>query len=116
LGVALSVVGYRLISDLVRFEEQSGFNLLAAQQTSALQQQVERNIETVHALGGLFDASETVSRKEFAAFTRQLLSRTNGVQALAWNPRVSREQLTDIKRLARQEGMKDYDFFQQNAD
>ena len=53
------------------------------------------------------------SRKEFTAYTRQLLSRTRGVQALAWNPNVFREQLTDIKRLARQEGMKDYDFFQQ---
>lgn len=116
MGVVLSIVGFRLINDLVRHEEQSSFRVLAAQQASALQRQLERNIETVHALGGLFDASETVSRKEFAIFARQLLSRTTGVQALSWNPRISREQLIDIKRLARQEGIEGYEFFQQNAE
>lgn len=116
LGVVLSIVGYRLINDLVRFEERSSFRVLAEQQASALQRRLERNIETVHALGGLFDASETVSRNEFTIFARQLLSRTTGVQALSWNPKVPREQLTDIKRLARQEGIEGYDFFEQNAE
>lgn len=114
IGIVLSIAGFRLIGDLVRHEARSNFNLLAGRQVSALQQQIERNVETVHALGGLFDASERVSRAEFSVFTKQLISRATGVQALSWNPRISPDRLDDIRRLAREEGMEWYEFFQQD--
>lgn len=115
-GIACSFVGYRLITDLIRHDEALSFSLLAERQTLALQRQIEKNVETVRVLGGLFDFSETVSRGEFAIFTEQLLSRVDGVRALAWTPRIPKEELNDVKRLARRQGMPEYDFFEQGAD
>ena len=113
LGVVLSLAGFRLIDGVVRHDALTSFSLLADRQVSALQQKLERNIETVYSLGGLFDASDVVSRREFSVFSTQMISRVSGVQALSWNPRIPPEQLADIKRLAQREGMGSYDFFQQ---
>lgn len=116
LGAVLSVAGFRLVDGVVRHDTLSSFELLAARQVSALQQKLERNIETVHSLGGLFDATDVVSRSEFSAFTRQVISRASGVQALSWNPRIPAEKLADIKNLARREGIERYEFFQRGAE
>lgn len=116
LGAVLSIAGFRLMDGIVRHDALSSFNLLAGRQVSALQQKLERSIETVHALGGLFDASDVVSRTEFSAFSQQMISRVRGVQALSWNPRIPQAQLDDVRRLARREGIRSYDFFQQGAD
>lgn len=116
IGAVLSIGGFRLIGDLVRHDASSTFNLLAGRQVLALQQQLERNVETVHALGGLFDASERVSRAEFSVFSKQMISRASSVQALSWNPITSPEGLDEIRRLARQEGMDGYEFFQQGPE
>jgi PAS domain S-box-containing protein len=113
LGVVLSLAGFRLIDGVVRHDALTGFSLLAGRQVSALQQKLERNIETVYSLGGLFDASDVVSRREFSVFSTQMISRVSGVQALSWNPRIPPEKLADIKRLAQREGMGSYAFFQQ---
>lgn len=116
IGAVLSLAGFRLIDGVVQHDALSSFNLLAGRQVSALQQKLERSIETVYALGGLFDASDVVSRAEFSAFANQMISRVSGVQALSWNPRIPHRQLSGIRRLAQQEGMRGYEFFEQGAD
>lgn len=112
VGLVASLFGFRLIDDIVEHDRLSSFNLVASRQVTAIQQKLERNIETVNALGGLFDASEIVSRREFSIFARQMISRVGGVQALTWTPQVGPEGLSDIRRLARREGLTGYDFFQ----
>ena len=61
-----------------------------------IQDRLERHIQTVHSLGGLFDASDVVSRRDFSVFAQQEISRAEGVQALSWNPRVPRDSLPGI--------------------
>ncbi|MFT5485769.1 MAG: PAS domain S-box-containing protein [Alphaproteobacteria bacterium] len=116
LGVVSSLAGFRLIDGVVRHDVLSSFNLVAGRQVSALQQKLERSIETVHALGGLFDASDVVSRAEFSAFSNQMISRVSGVQALSWNPRIPHSQLSGIRQLAQQEGMSGYEFFEKGVE
>ncbi len=86
LSVVMTLAGFRLLDGVIRHDQISSFNLLAVRQVSTLQQNLDRNVETVYALGGLFDASESVSRREFGVFSEQMLSRASGVQALSWNP------------------------------
>lgn len=116
LGICFGVGGFLFIENLVRHEERANFRSIADRQVFAVEQMLKRNIETVQSLGGLFDASELVSRSEFTIFARQLVERVEGVQALSWNPRVSSGHLVDLKRLARREGMREYDFYERDAD
>lgn len=112
VGVMFAVLGFIQIDNRVRRDETISFRHFADRQIAAIEQQLGRNLETVHSLGGLFDASEVVSRKEFTKFAIQMVSRVEGVQALSWNPRVPAERLSDIKRLARREGMSQYEFYE----
>jgi|GEM_PF-1629463 len=116
LSVVMTLAGFRLLDGVIRHDQISSFNLLAVRQVSTLQQNLDRNIETVYALGGLFDASESVSRREFGVFSEQMLSRASGVQALSWNPLIKPGQLDDVKRLARLDGLDNFDFFQSGPD
>lgn len=113
-GLAVSALGFVFIGNLVQQDERSKFRIIADRQVSAIQRRLERNIETVHSAGGLFDASEIVSRAEFSIFANQMISRVEGVQALYWNPIVTPERLIDIKRLARREGMPDFEFYERD--
>jgi PAS domain S-box-containing protein len=115
VGIAIAVSGFLFIENLVRQEERSNFRLIADRQVSVIEQLLNRNIETVQSLGGLFDASEQVSRSEFTIFARQHISRVEGIQALSWNPRISSGQLADVKRLARREGMPAYEYYERDA-
>jgi CHASE1-domain containing sensor protein len=111
LSVVMTLAGFRLLDGVIRHDQISSFNLLAVRQVSTLQQNLDRNIETVYALGGLFDASESVSRREFGVFSEQMLSRASGVQALSWNPLIKPGQLDDVKRLAQLDGLDNFNFF-----
>jgi CHASE1-domain containing sensor protein len=79
-GLVISTLGFLFIGNLVQQEERSKFRVIADRQVSAIEQQLWRNIETVNSLGGLFDASEVVSRREFSIFARQMISRVGGVR------------------------------------
>ena len=115
IGIIVSVAGFLFVQNLVWQEERANFRLIADRQGFAIEQLLTRNIETVQSLGGLFDASEVVSRTEFTIFARQLISRVEGVQALSWNPRVSGGRLAHLRRLARREGMREYEFYERDA-
>jgi PAS domain S-box-containing protein len=115
-GIAIAVSGFLFIENLVRNEERANFRSIADRQVFAIEQLLGRNIETVQSLGGLFDASELVSKAEFSIFSRQLLGRVEGVQALSWIPQVSSAGLTELRRLARREVKPDYEFYQRDAD
>ena len=116
LGAAVMVSGYLLISRTVQEQEKARFEALASSQAEKIRAHLEKNLDAVQSLGGLFDASEIVSRPEFAVFARQELSRVRGVRALSWNPWVPRQRLDDVRRLARREGALDYDFYERAAD
>ncbi|MDF1702381.1 MAG: SpoIIE family protein phosphatase [Planctomycetota bacterium] len=64
----------------IRFEE-------AAQlRAQRIREQISSYAEVLHACHGLYDASEEVTRVEFATFTRQARGRHPCINAIAWAP------------------------------
>lgn len=55
---------------------------------SALRRELTLHFEVLHMLRSLYDASEFVSRDEFARAARDALARNPTIQALEWVPRV----------------------------
>ncbi|MHC5024915.1 MAG: CHASE domain-containing protein, partial [Planctomycetota bacterium] len=78
---------------------------LAEERLMALEQTLEGHVDLLHAVKSLFDASDFVDRDEFATFTRPIIERHPGIQALEWIPRLPANQREAYEAAARSEGL-----------
>jgi PAS domain S-box-containing protein len=67
-------------------------------------------LQKMHGLQSFYEASEFVSRDEFALFTRGIMERHPGFLALEWAPRVPGDRRDEIVAAARAEGIGDFTF------
>lgn len=107
-GVAVSVAA----SDHVRghYTAQARGALAEVTERYALSvaRSIDRYLEVVQSISGLYAASREVDRGEFRAFVKQSLARYPGIQALEWVPRVTRSQRAAFERSARRDGFSDF--------
>lgn len=72
--------------------------------------------EALEGLGGLVDASEEVTAKEFDTYTRDTLARLPSLQAVSWNPLVTRANLAAFQASQRtQPGLEDFTVTERDA-
>ncbi|MHC4067884.1 MAG: MASE1 domain-containing protein, partial [Planctomycetota bacterium] len=71
--------------------------------------------DVLHAIEGLFRASQEVERGEFSEFVRRSFSRHPGIQALEWIPRVPDVERASYEAAARRDGYPDFYFTELNA-
>ncbi|MGI9125883.1 MAG: CHASE domain-containing protein, partial [Mycobacterium sp.] len=73
--------------------------------------------EVLEGLRGLVDASENFTAREFDAYTNDLLARFPNLQALSWNPLVSRAALPAfVARQRAQPGLENFTVTERDAD
>ncbi|MEH6470532.1 MAG: PAS domain S-box protein [Halopseudomonas sp.] len=68
----------------------------------------DEQIGVLYSLRGFYRASEEVTREEFRAYVGPVLARNSGVQALSWNPIVSRQQRDAFEAEMQQQGFAGY--------
>lgn len=81
-----------------RYEKErveSQFVELLTRQSTTIERTVGNLIEGLHAVQSLFLASETVTREEFATFSRGMLERHSEIGTVAWAPRAGSEDSFD---------------------
>ena len=83
-------------------------NGLANGYALTLQFGISTYMRKVAALRTLFDTFGTVSREQFASFSKQLLTEQVAIVGMAWLPRVPREQREEHERAGAQEGLLGY--------
>jgi PAS domain S-box-containing protein len=71
---------------------QDRFHAHVAAEAAALKSELAACTESLFALRALYEASESVTEREFHSFATDLLSRRRTARALAWAPRVTRAQ------------------------
>ena len=103
LGSVLSVFLSLIVQDQRQARTQVEFERQANSYVAAIQKGIERNLEVVESIGGLYAASDKVGRDQFREFTQGPLSRHYDIQALEWIPRV-----TDSDRTSYEEGAWDW--------
>ncbi len=64
----------------------------------AIDRRLDRNLELLRALGGLFAASERVDEVEFGRFSQFMLANRPDLQAIEWAPRVRSTQRAAFER------------------
>jgi len=70
---------------------------------------LEGSQEIIKSMRRYFNASDHVSREEFKAFVYNIFNERDGIQALEWIPRVTREERAEFIEQARKDGFHDFD-------
>ena len=109
VGLVLSLAAALATAQREHQLAQIELNGLANGYALTLQFRIGINMRKVAALRTLFDTvGTTVSRDQFATFTKQLLSDQIALVGMAWLPRVPREQREAHERAGAREGIAGY--------
>ncbi len=78
--------------DHVRSERDRQQRQLSDAITSRLAQNIDGTANRIEGVRGLFEATDSVSRQEFADFTERFVTEDDPLMFIAWNPRVGAER------------------------
>ncbi len=106
---------YRIVGRSEDAHTQGRFDEVVNESAYLLEKQLIAFSEVLSAVEALFASSESVSREDFAVFTRSALARHGCIRALEWIPLVPIEARASHERSARDEGFTDYRIRDLNA-
>ncbi len=92
LGVVLTAVLFNLVQNQQQARTQAEFERHAETYVAAIQKGIERNLEVIESIGGLYAASDKVERDDFRIFVQGPLSRNQEIHAVSWNKRVAHSE------------------------
>ena len=101
LGILATWMVFSKVSDLERQRQRDAFSEAARDRLLVIQREVVYSLGLVQDVGGFFDASRRVLRRQFRGFVEPALKRKREVQALLWAPRVTAEERSAFMASAR---------------
>jgi len=81
-----------------------------AEMVREIELEVEKNIQYLVALEGLYAASEVVERDEFNAFATQMLNNMPAAEVVEWIPLVPNSERAEFEQAAQSEGLSNFIF------
>lgn len=110
LGFSFTLFVAHKTQNWIRLTEESRFETAITHTSLLIQKRLESNIQLVRSIGGLFKASDHVSREDFKRFvkTHDLLEQFPGIQAVGFGPLVPHETKMAFEKNA---DIKDYFIF-----
>ena len=91
--------------DWVQQFEQEGIK-----NTRFLEEQLENIARELTGIASLFQASKTVTRLGFKAYTSSLLEKKDFIKSFQWVPRVQRDQRPALESMAQKDGFINFKF------
>ncbi|HKO92616.1 MAG TPA: CHASE domain-containing protein [Polyangiaceae bacterium] len=98
-----------------RSRRQTEFERRATHLTHTLQAALTEYEEAVFFLAGLFDASNEVTRHEFAEFSYRTLAHHPGLRLLGWSPLVPDQERLVFEKRALADGLQGFHFTERDA-
>ena len=92
-----------------------GFERDARRLANSIQDHFQLPLELVRSVSTLFVASESVTRREFGLFTREILAMHPSIYAFEWMPLVPESRRATVEAAARAEGFEGFRFTQKDA-
>ncbi|MGB5337710.1 MAG: EAL domain-containing protein [Gammaproteobacteria bacterium] len=80
---------------------------------AVLQETIDRDVELIESVAGLYVASQNVERSEFGAFVQPYLHNHPEIQAFGWIPRVTHDDRSVYEQAARRDGLQDFQLTEQ---
>lgn len=115
LGAWATWMVHARIADLEQQRRDGAFSEAARDRLLVVQRELDYALGLVQDIGGFFDASASVTRRQFREFVGPTLKRNPEVQALQWVPKVTREERKDFVVTARR-GFSRFDILEPSAD
>jgi len=114
-GCALSLIAERLLDRRNRRRLLEELADVAEPRAKALREQILKSMEVLHSIASFHATRPEISREEFRAFVRAALTRQPELQALSWDPRVSRRERPAWEARARADGFPNFHFKEKEA-
>ena len=110
VGLLLSLLLFLTIGRWEKRELSSALQSVARQRVEILHETLANALETLQALGSLYDAGGPVDRERFRRFVQSAISRRPELQAFSWTPRVAAVEREGYENAARKEGLAGFSF------
>ncbi|TAH34365.1 MAG: hypothetical protein EYC70_15580 [Planctomycetota bacterium] len=107
-GGLVSALGLAVTRHLETAGIEADLQRRAGNAVQELSGELERQSWAMEMLRALWNASEEVTRAEFATFTAPLLTRYSSIVALQWAPRVTQGEREQFERATAAEGVEDF--------
>ena len=108
-GALVSVVLLVMLRNWELDRIQVEFQRLGGDRGVTLQRSIDRNLELLHSIGGLFAASHKVERQEFSEFVERTLDLHNDIQVLSWVPRIKNSERAAFEKTTRAMGFSGFE-------
>jgi two-component sensor histidine kinase/CHASE1-domain containing sensor protein len=115
LGFVIVTAGFVKASGWERDRLATDFERRAAPIAAVLRSHLTKYGGVVTGLASYFQASENVTRSEFATFCRRAVTTHRGLLALSWNPRVAGSDRARLEETARADGLAAFQFTEHGA-
>jgi CHASE1-domain containing sensor protein len=115
-GILLSGLTFVLMQRIELRALQNKFIVDAGNYSTALKKSIDADLNSLHAVEGLYASSPQVTRARFHTFASNILSHSNGTHALRWAPRVAGRQRAQYEAEAVREGQRGYHFTELNSE
>ena len=107
-GLALAATTYGITAAHEKQRLSTQFDEFLAERSYALEVEILAVFEALYSLKALYDASDDVTREEFATFVREALARHPSIRAMKWIPRVPAGARGAHEASGRAEGLPEY--------
>jgi len=115
LGVVLTSIVFNTEQNEHQARTQAEFQSQAETFGAAIQKGIERNLEVLESIGGLYAASSKVERQDFRAFVMGPLSRHQEIQALSWNNLVKDSDRASYEAATQNDGSPSFQITERKA-
>jgi signal transduction histidine kinase/DNA-binding response OmpR family regulator/CHASE1-domain containing sensor protein/HPt (histidine-containing phosphotransfer) domain-containing protein len=116
IGSIFSGLGFVLVDQLERQQQQQEFERLAITRVTAIEEEIEQSIEMLSSINGLYDASNEVSRSEFSRFVDHFIAHNPSIQAIEWIPRITISERLQFEKAAQANGYPKFEIWEQVGD
>ena len=114
LPLVVAAIAVVMLFIYARRQERRQLELELGQRALSLAQtfekHIDRSLDDLMSIEGLFASTEEVSRTEFRLFVERILERNWTFQALSWNPWVRHSERSEYEAAGRADGFSDYSF------
>jgi two-component system, NtrC family, sensor kinase len=116
IGTGLTAIASLIVWHWQWKSQQAHFHNQTDKLATALQQSVDRYLETLQATSNLYGASENISRQEFSVFAKGFLARYPSITALSWSPRVLDRDRAAFEQATQAEGFLQFQITERDAE
>lgn len=110
IGIMLSLLTFILMERLEFKDLQNEFVDDTENYAVALKKSIDGNLNSLHAVEGLYGSSAKITRAKFHTFGNSILSHSDGIHALRWVPRVAFAERKSYEAAAIRDGFSAYRF------